>query len=384
MSLLTKEELKTLIDTKEGLCVSIFMPTHRAGPETRQDPIRLKNLVTEAEEKLIAEGLRGPDARTLLQPAAALIEDHDFWQQQSDGLAIFISADLFRLYRLPLEFEELLVIADRFHLKPLIPVLSDGKQFYVLALSQNKVRLFRGEQYNIYEMSLENVPTSLAEALKYDDPESQQQFHTATPAPGGGERAAMFHGHGVGSDDENENLLRFCQLVERGLQPHLRQENGPLVLACDDQLYPIYEEANTYPHLVKDHISGNPDERQPEKIHAQAWHIVGPIFQQARKEAAKQYKNLTETEQSSKDIRTIVPAAHYGRVDTLFVALGEHQWGAFDPQTNRIDLQAAPDARNEDLLDAATVQTLLNGGTVYAVAREQVPDQVPLAAIFRY
>lgn len=384
MSLLTKEELKTLIDAKNGFCVSIYMPTHRAGPEIRQDPIRLKNLVTEAEEKLIAGGMRGPDARTLLQPAAALIEDYDFWQQQSDGLAIFVSADLFRLYRLPLEFEKLLVIADRFHLKPLIPVLSDDRQFYVLTLSQNQVRLFRGEQYNIYEINLEGVPTSLTEALKYDDPESQQQFHTAMPAPSGGERAARFHGHGGGTDDEDENLLRFCQLVEQGLQPYLRQQNGPLVLACVDYLFPIYEEANTYPHLVEDHISGNPDEWQPEKIHAQAWRIVDPIFQQARKEAAEQYKNLTATEQSSKDIRTIVPAAHYGRVDTLFVALGEHQWGAFDPQTNTIELQAAPNLQNEDLLDAATVQTLLNGGTVYAVEPEQVPDQVPLAAIFRY
>ncbi len=384
MSLLTKEELKMLIDANDGLCVSIFMPTHRAGPETRQDPIRLKNLVTAAEEKLIAEGMRSPEARTLLQPAAALIEDYDFWQQQNEGLAIFVSADLFRLYRLPLELEELLIIADRFHLKPLIPVLSDDRQFYILALSQNEVRLFRGEQYNIYEMGLEDVPTSLAEALQYDDPEKQQQFHTATPAPGGGERAAMFHGHGVGSDDEDKNLRRFCQLVERGLQPYLRQENAPLVLACVDHLYPIYKEANTYAHLVEDHVSGNPDEWTPKTLHERAWPIVEPIFQQTRLEAAKQYKNLTDSEQASKDIRTIVPAAHYGRVDTLFVALGEQQWGAFDPQTNRIDLQAAPDPQNEDLLDAATVQTILNGGTVYAVEPENVPDQVPLAAIFRY
>jgi len=39
---------------------------------------------------------------------------------------------------------------------------------------------------------------------------------------------------------------------------------------------------------------------------------------------------------------------------------------------------------DEDLLDLAAVQTLLNGGTVYAVELEKVPDGASLAAVFRY
>jgi len=64
----------------------------------------------------------------------------------------------------------------------------------------------------VKEVELENTPQSLSEAFKYDDPEKQLQFHTRAPAAGG-ERAAMFHGHGVGKDDAKDNILRFFHQV---------------------------------------------------------------------------------------------------------------------------------------------------------------------------
>jgi hypothetical protein len=45
---------------------------------------------------------------------------------------------------------------------------------------------------------------------------------------------------------------------------------------------------------------------------------------------------------------------------------------------------SAEQTGDEDLLDFAAIHTLLNSGTVYAVAPEYVPDIRPLAAIFRY
>jgi hypothetical protein len=40
--------------------------------------------------------------------------------------------------------------------------------------------------------------------------------------------------------------------------------------------------------------------------------------------------------------------------------------------------------RDEDLLDLAATQTLLHGGSVYAVEREHLPDATLIAAVFRY
>lgn len=385
MDLLSRADVKALGEKRTGLRVSLYMPTHRAGPEIQQDPIRLKNLIREALERLLARGLGSPGARELLGPAEKLVEDGLFWRYQSDGLAIFLSAERHRHYRLPLRFEELVVVAEHFHIKPLLPLLSGDGQFYVLAISQNEVRLLHGTRYSVDRVDLEGVPTSLAEALRFDDPESRLQFHTATPAPGGrGDRPAMFHGYGVGSNDAKTGLLRFFHKVDAGLGELLRDEQAPLVLAGVEYLFPIYHEANTYAYLVDEGIAGNPEEIGAEELHRQAWAIVQPHFLLAQEEAAARYRRLVPTGQASGEWKTIVPAAYRGRVDTLFVALDVQRWGTFDPDSGAIRLHEKPGPGASDLLDFAAVQTLQNGGTVFALDQDQMPGGEPLAAVFRY
>jgi hypothetical protein len=385
MQLLTRQELKTLFEQRGEACVSLYMTTHRAGAEVQQDPIRLKNLLREAEATLNTMGLRSPEAGELLEPAQDLLGDSEFWQHQSEGLALFLSSRSFNAYRLPFEFEELVVVTNRFHVKPLLPLLSGDGRFYVLALSQNEVRLLQGTRYSVDEIELEDVPKSLAEALRYDDPEKQFQFHTQTQTPGGqGDRGAVFHGHGVVSEEDKEDILRFFQKVDKGLQHVLRDERSPLVLAGVEYLFPIYAEANTYSHLIGQGVEGNPEALSSKELHERAWAIVQPHFQEAQERAIAQYEQLASTEQASSDIRTVVPAAHYGRVDTLFVAVGQQHWGTFDPQTDTIDIHGEEEPGDEDLLDLAAVQTLLHGGRVYALESTEVPDGVPVTAVFRY
>jgi len=382
MDLLNLEELKALVRQDVGPCASIFMPTHRAGAETRQDPIRFKNLLREAEQGLRALGLRSPQARGLLKPARELLTDSAFWRHQSDGLAVFAADKLFRFYRLPLDFAELMVVGERCHVKPLLPLFMGDGHFFVLALSQNQLRLLEGTRHSVDEIDLEGVPTSLVEALG-EDREKQLQFHTQTQAPGTGERAAGFHGHDP-ADEAKGRLLRYFRQVNEGLGQVLKDERAPLVLAGVDYLLPLYKEANTYPHLLEQGVTGSPEALTPAELHRRAWEIVQPRFLEAKQAARAQYQELAGTGRTSTNVREVVPAAYHGRVDVLFVAVGIKQWGRLDPDTHSVHLSEEPVPGDEDLLDVAAVQTVLNGGTAYAVQSEKVPDNAPLAAIFRY
>lgn len=387
MKLLTRNELRSLTRKQEGQCVSIFMPTHRVDPGIQQDPIRFKNLLGEAEERLIDAGMRSPEARLLLEKADRLLLDGLFWRRQSDGLVLFLSSDEFHYYRLPLAFEELVVVSQRFHIKPLLPLFSGDGQFHILAISQNRVRFLQGSRYSIDEIHLDDVPTSLAAALRFDDPEKRLQFHTATAAPGSHEgRAAAFHGHGVGTSDAKTNILRYFQKVSAGVSDLLREEQVPLVLAGVDYLLPIYREASSYPFLEEEGIEGNPEELSAEELHRQAWVIVQPRFLQDKQGAAARYLQLagTSSELASDDLETVLTAAYQGRVDTLFVALGVQRWGTFHLDLLSVECHNQRQPGDQDLLDLVAVQTLLNGGKVYAVGQEQVPTSSTLAAVFRY
>jgi hypothetical protein len=389
IDLLNNGDLRELIEHRAENSTSIYIPTHPVGEDMEQDPIRLKNALNHAEDRLASGGLRRAEAERLLQPAKLLLNERSFWRNQSTALGLFLSSELTRSYRLPIQVEEMIVISDRFHIKPLMPMLSGDGRFYVLAISQNDVRMLEGTRYTLSELDLENVPKSLGEALRFEDPEARLQFHTSTGASGGergqaGPRRAMFHGQGAPEADRKDAILRYFHILDNGLGDLLHNHNTPLVLAGVDYLHPLYQQANSYPGLVEEGVHGNPENWSDKELHQRAWELVAPLMDRQRDKALDLYGDLSDTDRVSSKLDEVVPAAHYGRVDTLFVALGKQRWGHFDPDANDIELHVESKVGNEDLLDAAAVHTLLNGGTVYAVEPEQVPGGSLLAAIFRY
>jgi hypothetical protein len=388
MSLIARDELRVLATAHPNHCVSIYMPAHRAGPEVLQNPIRLKNLLGQVEAQLQTRGLQSPAIAGLLAPATNLLEDLLFWQHQRDGLAIFLSTDTLEVFRLPLRFQPLALVAERFHLKPLLPLLSEDGQFYVLTLSQEEMHLYQGTAYTLDEIELQDVPDGLAAFLQDEDRERHLQFHTSTRTPGGrgGDRPAVFHGHGVLESNARTDILQYFRRVDAGLHDVLQGQTAPLVLAAVDHLLPIYHEANTYPHLLAEGIASHPTALSVEELHAQAWAIVEPYFLADRQEAEALYKHYAGTGdvRANQDIARIVAAAYYERVATVFVALGVQQWGTFDPQTQAVTRHDERQAGDQDLLDLAAVHTFLNQGAVYVTPLEDMPADEPVAAIFRY
>jgi len=382
MNALSQDELKTLMGKQQGLCVSIFMPTFRTGAEGQQNQIRFRNLLRKAEEKLLAGGLRSQEVKKFLEPTQGLPGNVLFWRRQSDGLALFLAVDLFRCFCLPEAFDELIMVADRFHIKPLLPLLGGDKRFYILALSQKENRILEGTAHHVQEIELESVPNSLAEALQYDALEKQIRFRAGSA--GGGDRTSMVSGHGADIDDTKDNLLKYFRLIDRGLHDLLRDERAPLVLAGVEYLFPIYREANTYPHLIEEGIGGNPKGISAEALHKTALEIVRPFFQKAEREALAQYRQSSGTGLTSADIGEIIPAAYHGRVGQLFVASGRQQWGSYHGESGAVELHRKMEPASEDLLEIAAIQTFMNGGLVFTLPIEEMPDEHDLVAVFRY
>ncbi|WP_445631056.1 baeRF3 domain-containing protein [Nostoc sp. DSM 114167] len=390
MQVISKEEIKTLIEQPKGNCVSIYMPTHPAGPEVRQDPIRFKNLVREAETRLIDAGLTQEDAIALLEKSQE-IDTQEFWEQMGEqGLAIFISEDIFRYYPLPIDFQELVVVTDRFHIKPLLPILNGNGCFYILALSQQDVRFFEGTRYSVKEIEVENLPKSLDEALQRDDTAKEGQFRIATSKGGTSNpfsQPGTFHGQGSPDRDRRqEDILQFFQIVDRALYEKLKLQKAPLVLAGVEYLLPVYRQANTYQHLMDEAIIGNPEILSAQELHDRAWPIVEADFQKSQQAVLDQFHELFggDTGKASNNLQEVISAAYYQRVDSLLVAVGQQQWGLFDPTSETVYLHPEKEAGDEDLLDFVAAHTLLNGGTVYAVPFEEIPYSTAVAAIYRY
>jgi hypothetical protein len=387
VDLLTREDVRELVESRSISSVSLFMPAHRIGPHgealAKEDVIRWKNLLRKAEEKLAAAGQSAREIDPLLKPARALTDDGFFWRNQSDGLAAFLSPGMFRTFRIPLPLNELVIVGLSFHVKPLLALLESDGRFYVLALSQNSVRLIEATRDGANEVE-HPAPRSLQEALRFDDPEKQTQYHTAASQGSAPRAPVIFHGQGVGVDDTKDRVLRFCQQVDRNLTPFLRATSAPLILAAVESVAAEYRQANTYPNLLEPIIPGNPELLIPKELRDRAWPIAEPFLLRARHAAAARYHEWRDTARATHDLEEVLSAATDGRVDSLFVPADREIWGTFDDVSRKAVRRDEPQAGDEDLLNLAALRTITGSGAVYTSRRQDMPDDDEVAALLRY
>ena len=350
------------------MCVSIYLPTHRTGIEAAQGGIHLKNLLSDAEEQLSEEGLRWDEIQNLTADVRHLIGDEEFWRYQADGLAIFLSSGLSKIYKLPISVPPRQTVSHTFDITPLLPMISGDGRFYILAISANDARLFDATRYGFEEVFVEEVPRGMSEALHADDHERQLQFHSgAGTSPKGGGRSAMFFGTGDEGNMERQKVdyKRYFDKLDAALAPVLKRHPAPVVLAGVGYLLPIYREANTSANLLGGEVHGNKDRSTAEEIHKAAWEVAAPHFEEINAAPVEKFQELFGTGLASIDPNEIFAANFAGRVDTLFVShdLPEEQ------------LQS---------INTAAIETLLKGGTIVALPPTEMPTEHPIAANFRY
>lgn len=384
MDVFREKDLKDLVQWRGGPLVSLYMPMHREPDKNDEDRIRLKNLLAQAGDLLQSQqGLAAEEVEILTSPIQEQADSGALWRPRGNGLAVFAGSDFLRTFRLPLRFEELAIAGDRFHLKPLLPLLSENERFFVLSLSQKHTRLYRGARDALEELEVPGMPESVEEILKYDDPQRQLQFHTGTqPRPGS--RAAQFHGQGVGHDDANQNLERFVKALHKPLHKFLAGEKSPLVLAGTLPLMAMFRAVANDLNLTEEWIDKNPESLNEKELHGLAWEAIKPILDIRRENDVERYQEMKDKGLSIGRVREIVPAAANKRIDTLFVALHRHVWGSWDHDTGRLRISDRLLPGTHDLLDMAATHTIEYGGVVHAMLTGQVPDGGPAAAILRY
>jgi hypothetical protein len=376
-------QIKDLIDAESDPCISIYMPTHEKGTETKEDPIRFKNLLRTCERCLKEQGLaRGRLAR-ILQPAFDLLDASVAWRYLDRGLAVFISSEVFRAFTLSIDCPERVWVGEHFYIKPLVPLWSADKGYCVLALSQGQAKLYDADAWGIRERTLRDAPHSLSDFLKYDDAEEHLQYHT-TSSGKSADSAAVFHGHGNVADKarRKKTVDEYVKAVRNAVERDLAGDHRPLALVAPEYVQSAYRDVSHYSHLLATGVTQSPDRLSETELHQAAQDVMRPSFEQEKRERLAHFHNLLAQGHALAELAEIVPATKQGRVDTLLLDPTVCLWdnGKDADSANA----AGPCENREDLLDVAVRSTLSRGGNVYPVAREDLPSQSPAGAILRY
>lgn len=317
--MISRANVIDLITAQPEPGISILMPTHVTGTETTQNPIRFANSLSRAVNELTDAGLASDDAETLLAPARELADDHDFWQHQSRGLAVFLSAEGMRVYRVPLDLDEQVVVGPRYHAAPLLTLMSEGESALVLAVTASSAHLYRATREALDELDDANLPTGVEQDNAENDYEAPAQASpSARPNTGS---ASMSHAqvYGDGPPEWRETRLDdFAQKIERELERITAAEKPPVVLIAGADLIGRLRPSG----LLTADVELNPESLERAELLERAWEALAPSFDATLAQELDRYRSLAGSgdERGASDLGDVRKAASEGRIDTLFVA----------------------------------------------------------------
>jgi hypothetical protein len=353
------QDLKTLV-TAAPPCITILIPL----PDPPEVHIRLKNAVRGVAKGLQERNVDPEQARTLIEPIQALAETIEAEGRWGNGLVVLRSPSVFRHFWMRKIPAEMVTVADQFPVRTLLSLFSGAARFYVLALSQKHVRLFRCTAESFERVKLpDDIPTNFNVWLHTRKPDHVLD-NRAFGGPSAGSMKGVMFGTSTDRETRDQSLLHFFKEIDKGLHGVLKDTGAPLVLAGVEYEVALYRRVNTNPRLLETAVYGSPDSLTGE-IHERALQIVQQQSPEPLQAALAQLERYRGSSRVSFDVEQILQAARDGRVADLFLGQGDQNG-------------------KEDKINAAAIETLLHGGQVFVLAPDQMPDHSALAAVMRY
>ncbi|AHE67936.1 hypothetical protein [Legionella oakridgensis] len=382
MNSLVNDYPACFFNNKETPCISLYQPTHRTRPDKEQDIIRFKNLL-KSIEKSLQQQYPEEEIQLLLKPFHSLMANHEFWNYTLDGMAVLATPNSFRVYTFPRSVAELAVVADTFHIKPLIRLMQTAERYQILGLNRERVKLLEGNCDGLEEVKLaKEVPDTIIKALGSELTEP----HLKVSSYGQGtEGPAMHHGHRTRKDDIDLDAERFFRQVDETiLKYHSRIAKLPLILAALPEYHHLFHKISENPYLLADGIKLNPDAASLDELREQAWKLMEPHYLKRLDEIINKFLKADSKHHGSDDLKNIAKAAVAGRVSTVLIDADKRIPGQINHESGDVKVNELLNPDIDDLLDDIGELVLKTHGDVIIVPSDKMPTTSGIAAIYRF
>lgn len=378
-----KDVLNELLNEHSPYCATFFLPTHQAGVEVNEDHdvIAFKNQINEAQQQLKSLGFNASETNNFLNKVLQLLKKEMFWKNLSKSLAVFVGEDFFKVMKLPISVKPEVYVGNSFYITPLIKTITNNEYGYILTLSKNTAALYKCDRQKIEQVPIENLPKGIEEIMKSDEKDELQTYRMRNVGLGQG----SFYGHGSDFTDEKVYITKYLKAIDHTLQTALLStEQAPLWLAGLETITGIYKQITHYKYLMPEVLQGNFETNNVNELLEKARPILSKHLGQHEKIALENYYNKLATPLTSSIPEKVIEASFYKQIADLFVEEDIHIWGTFDATKSKIKLYETKQVNNTCLINKAIVNTLTNGGNVFILPKEKMPNNATICASFRF
>ena len=258
----------------------------------------------------------------------------------------------------------------------------------MLTISARQVRLYRATRWTIAETTGIELPQGVAE-LREESEFQEQHYAAPTGRPARAGQTGLDKAQSFGQSPEElrkDQLLQYLRRAAAAVEPVVRRQPAPVVLAAAPEIQGNFRALAHWQELLSDGIRENPDALPQDELHRKACKLVAPREEAERATALDWLHSLlgNQNGKAAGKLEDIIKAAHYGRIDRLFLSEGDPLWGRFDAGSDSVTAHDVAVEGDDDLLDYAALMTLRQGGCVTLVDRTRLPPDGPAAAILRY
>jgi hypothetical protein len=363
----TRAEVDRLLEYRASSSVSIYLPTEPAS-NGDAERIEFKTLAARASSQLREAGVGVRVIRQFEDEVGYLYDDEGFWRYQARSLAAFASPQWLITFRLPNRLSSQVEVSDRFYLRPLLRTLTFPHVAFVLALAQGSVRVVEvTPDLEPAQITVDDLPSDVAGAAG--------KASIADRAP---TRRLQ------GSEGQKIRMRQYARQVDRALRPLLNGLEVPLILAAAEPIDSIYRSVNTYPHLLAEGISGNPETVSDAELAAGTRTALDDLYAAELRDIQELYGQRSADGRALSDIAEVAHAATFGAVETLLVDVDAAIPGEVDDQTGAVTFAGAASGDVHDVTDEIARRAWLSGARVLAVRNGDIPGRGALAAILRY
>lgn len=370
-----------IIHEQDGPFISLYQPTHRYRPENKQDVIRFKNLIKKLENSLTQ---KYPESKIteIMKPFNALAEDKLFWNNTTDGLAILATKERCIIYKLQRSVEEFVVVANSFHIKPLIRTFQSADRYLLLGLNRKEFVLYEGDRYGFEEIELDpDIPRTITEVLGDRYTESYLTAGTYGGAAGTG----TFHGHGGRKEEINKDIERYFRYVDRFVSENYSQPlHLPLMLVSINEYHSLFKNISHNPSLMENGIKKAFDTMSLEELKENAWKVMEPFYLEKTKKVIDRYETEKAKGLASDVLRKVAVAEVENRIDTIMIEADRIIPGKINKETGELEKEDIENPEVGDILNELAEMAFKTKTKVVVLPEERMPSTTGVAAIFRF
>lgn len=370
-----------IIFEEEGPFISLYQPTHRYSKGNKQDVTLFKNLVRDVEASL-KQKYSKKDIGDIMKMFQEIELDKNIWNYPLEGLAILANLNRCIIYKLDETVENLAIVADSFHIKPLLKIFQSVEKYQLLGLSGTDFKLYEGNKYGIKEIKLKDeVPTTLEAVLgnQHTEPSINHSKYSGT----GG--VSVFHGSGSEKDEAEKDYEKFFRYVDKFVVENFSKNSKlPLVVVSLKEHYSEFMKLTNNPYIMKDGIRGSYHAFNKEELKTKAWELIEPIYTAKNQNLIDHYNHAKANDLGSDDLVNVAFATFENRVETIILEEGKIIPGHVDLKTGAVKFGDIEHPNTDDILDDLAEFVMKKKGKVVVLPKEKMPSETGISAIYRY